>query len=213
MSASGDGVAGMFRYAWRLLPLPGIALSAALLCLLPVVVSFRFLDFQQVAAIGESIAPMLGILLLTPLAFCEGSVGRQEALACRPVSYWRGFALRLGLTVLFTLFAVCGFITLASIGANGFDVWRMGVGLAATAFIYGSLGLTIGHFSRSQPASYLFPFAFFALEFYTHGQYTGRFYTLSLSTGTLWMEKVILLGAATLVLLCNIRFCKRQVLL
>lgn len=200
----------MCRENWKLLPLPGIVLSAMLLLLLPFVVSFQYLDFQPIATIGETVAPILGILLLTPLAFCEGPIGRHETLACRPVPYWRGFAIRLCIMILTTVLSIGLFIVLAAWQSNLFDVLTMGIGLATTALFYGSMALTIGHVTHSQSASYLVAFAFFVLEFYTRGKYTGRYYTLSLMSGTLWEEKYLLFSIAAMLLVINIFLCKRQ---
>lgn len=193
----------MLKYRLKRLPWIGIALSAVILALLPFVASFRFLDFSALATIGETIFPLIGILLLTPLAFGEGGTGQQEVLTIRPTPYWRGFLLRLLMMAGFALICVLAFVCIAAASANAFDMKEMVTGLYVSALLYGSLGLTVGHLSRNQPISYLVPFALFTVEFFTRGQYTGRYFTLSLMNGGLLPEKYILLIIALLLLFLN----------
>ena len=200
----------MHRYHWKLLPWPSLALCAALLALLPCVVSFRYLGFQEVATIGECFAPLVGTLLFTPLAFCEGHVGRREALGARPVPYARGFGARLALMLAMTALASTAFVGIAAARAHRFAWFPMGAGLLVTMLLYGGLGLTTGHLLHNQAAAYLLPLAVFALEFFTRGQYTGRFFTLSLMRGAFQPEKWML-GAGALALLGgNVALCARQ---
>lgn len=200
----------MCKYALKLLPWPNILLGGILLALLPLVISLRFLDFTRVALIGEGSLPVLGIVLLTPLAFCEGE-GRREVLACRVVPYWRGFAVRLSAMVLLVLCAAGIFVAWAQAQANALDAAALWMGLSITMLSVGVMGLTVGHLTSNQAMSYLIPFGFFILEFYTRGRFTGRFFLLSLIEGTLRPEKFIWLGVAAALLLINIPLSLRQV--
>lgn len=201
----------MCKYNLKLLPFYNIALCAVLLACLPVVISFRFLAFPDIAKIGESFLPLLGVLLFTPLAFCEGSVERQEALACRPCLYWKGFAVRFIAILMLALLFVCIYIGIAGLSASTFDTVPMWIGLSASMLVMGSIGLTLGHITRNQSISYLVPIAYFSLEYYTHGQYTGRFFLLSLMDGVLKPEKTTLMLAALMLLALNVVLSMRQV--
>lgn len=201
----------MRRYDMKLLPWIGIALCALILVLLPVIVSFRYLDTAQIGMIGECVAPVLGMLILTPLAFGEDHVGRREVLGCRPTSYWHGFTARLAFSLALEILCVASFVLLARSQSLPFDEPEMGIGLLATALTFGCMGLTLGQAVRSQPISYLVPFACFLVEFFTRGRFTGRFFLLSMMEGKLCGEKLVLLGIAILVLLTNIPLSMRQV--
>ena len=201
----------MCKYSMKLLPLYSIALGLVLTALLPAIVSFRFLGFQEVAVIGESFLPMTGILLITPLAFCEGPPGRQETLAVRPTPYWKGFLTRLVMMAAVSALFTAAFVLMARMQANAFDAGAMWFGLYATVLLLGSLGLTVGHITRSQPAAYMIPAGIFILEYFTHGKYTGRFFLLSLMDGALRPEKTALFLAACALLAWNVFLSVRQV--
>ena len=201
----------MCKYDMKLLPIYSIALSLMLTALLPAIVSFRFLGFQEVAIIGESFLPMIGILLITPLAFCQGPSGLHETLAVRPTPYWKGFLLRLVMMAAVSALFVAAVVLMAGMQANAFDAGAMWFGLYATALFLGGLGLTAGHITRSQPAAYMIPVGVFALEYFTHGKYTGRFFLLSLMDGTLRTEKTALFLAACALLAWNVILSVRQV--
>ncbi len=201
----------MCRYHFKLLPWASVALCLLLLALLPMVISFRFLALRQVGTIGEVVIGLAGILLLPPLAFREDHEGRREALGCRPVAYWRGFAVRLALMSVVVALCVGAYIGMAALHANPFDEGAVFVGLWVTATVLGGMGLAIGHGTRSQTAAFLLPTAYFALELFTKGRYTGRFFLLSLMEGELRPEKWVLGGMGVAVLLVNVALSGRQV--
>ncbi len=201
----------MFRYQLKLLPFWNLLLCAALLILLPLVVSFRFLEFQQIGTIGETVAPLLGILLLTPLAFLEDLDGQREALAVRPTPYWCGFMMRVALVTLLLALGIAALLSVAAAYALPFSFGAMFVGLLASAALYGGIGLLTGHLSKSRTLAYLLPMFLFSLEFFTRGKYTGRFFSLSLMEGVLRPEKWALLAAGAALLTANVILSKRQV--
>ncbi len=211
MTASARGVTGMYKYHLKLLPLPSIALCALVIAVLPVIISFRFLAFQQVGTIGEMVMPLVGTLLLTPLAFREDGIGRREVLASSPTPYWRGFAVRLAAMALLTVLYVCLYIGIAALSANPFSWGAAFIGLLTTALTFGAIGLTAGHLWHNQALAYLLPMTCFAIEFFTKGKYTGRFYLLSLTEGALHPEKWVLLALAIALLAVNAALSQRQV--
>ncbi|HWI62446.1 MAG TPA: ABC transporter permease [Symbiobacteriaceae bacterium] len=152
--------------------------AALTVLLLPVAVTLFTNSRAGPLQFAELFWPLGAPVLMAALFSREWEGGTAEVLFSRPVSRTALLAGRVTVAA-GLLLTVClvGWGTLAVLGQP--------VGLGAVlkvvmpgALALGAVGLLVGTASRSSPAGYLVPTAWWLIDWFSGGSYTGRFYLL-----------------------------------
>lgn len=189
----------VLRYDFKL-QLHGGALAAmAVPALVPLVLNVERVPLE----FAELFWPITGPLLLAALFSREWESGTAEVLLARPVS--RLGLLSLRLVTALSLLSCAFLLGWAAFGLRGVPVPLhevLAVSLPGTVAM-GALGLFTGTASRSSPAGYLAPLAWWLIDFVSKGTYTGKLYLFGGPADEKWWLATLALGlvAATWLLL------------
>lgn len=178
------------KYHLRL-QLGGAALAVLLL---PVAVTIFTNSRAGPVQFAELFWPLGAPVLMAALFSREWEGGTAEVLFFRPVSRTALLAGRAAVAVLLLL-ASClvGWGTQAAFG-QPVGLWAVLKAVMPGALALGAVGLLVGTAARSSPAGYLVPTAWWLIDWFSGGSYTGRFYLLGPEK-----EWLLALAAAALV--------------
>lgn len=180
-----------------------IAVSAALLVLVPFIVGTANLDRQTSAVPLEMFVSLIGIVLLTPVFSPEQNRELDDLVSSKYISTTRIYLIRTACSVLASALLIGLFSVY--MGIQNCDVTPLlAAGTLSDAIFLGSLGMFTSAVCGSTVVGYMPPIFFYMLN-YGMGSKLKAFYLFSMTVGKyapkIWMlaAGVLLMGAALLL--------------
>ncbi|WP_141432933.1 hypothetical protein [Bacillus sp. 03113] len=199
-------------YNLKLIPKVNILACVLIVPLSSFLFSFKMLNFQEMADIGELIISLCGLVLLPSLCFPEKNKGTKETVYAKKMPLVWPELTRLVMGILLVFLSIVLFVYLAYLQGSSFSFYKIILGVFTTALSLGIIGYSVGIFTENLSLSYLLPFSWYMLELFTRGKYTKEVYLFSLRTGDLIEGKYILLLFSILLLCIDflyLRYWKR----
>ena len=197
-------VAGINLKHNALLP---IAVSAALLLLIPVIVGTANLDLYASAVPLEMFVSLIGIVMLTPVFQPEQNAEIDDLVSSKYVSTTKIYLIRTVYSIIALVLFICMFSGYMCIRDCDVDLWLM-TGTLSDAIFLGSLGMITSSIGGSTVVGYMIPIVFYTLN-YGMGSKLKNYYLFSMTTGKfepkIWMLITGILFIAASVIFRGIR--------
>ena len=168
---------------------------------IPFVVSFKFIEYRDMAKISEWLYSLLGIVLLTYIMNIDKKRGIGDVINSKQKRHSDTFLIRLFInsTVLFLLIVIMNIFALSQNAV--FPFWKITLGSFVTAIFLGLVGLTISSIVNIS-TGYMISMAYYVIDLMTGGKYTGDFYLFSLLNDS-WGGKYYLIGVSVGLIIAN----------
>lgn len=193
----------IIKYNSKILFNLNVIAAIVVAALIPIIFSFRLLNFSEMAQISERIISIIGILLLPFIAHIEKRDNIEEVIFPKKTHHALIFLLRyflLSLLVILIIFALC---IVAKLQGAEFNISKILFGTSISAIFFGTLGLTVSNLTRTLSSGYLIGFAYYLFDYMSHGKYTKSFYSFSLMNNS-FSEKYYLLAVTGILFLINV---------
>lgn len=188
------------RHNFKIIAGYNLVAAAGLLVLIPLLFSFRYIDYKGMAYVGEYFLSISGILLITHIGNIEEGYGIEDVVYSKVTPHVFTFITRLVISFWLT-FAAVGIVAVAARMSGGmFPVWKIWAGVFITSLFLGIVGMTVATIVKNLVSGYLAAFGYFLFELFTGGKYTGEFYLLSLLKDSFVAKYRILLLTAILLI-------------
>ncbi|MBP1996053.1 hypothetical protein [Paenibacillus eucommiae] len=172
-----------------------------LICLM---FNLRFVDFKEMAQIGEMYVSLLGIFMLPHITMPEQTDSVHETIFPRSVRHVYMVLIRIVLSVGLLGIMVAAIALLAYGQGGQFSFPEMVGGVWISTVLLGAVGLTIATITGNIAAAYIGSFMYYVLELFTKGKYTGDLYLFSLLDGRFESGKFVLAVVALVLLAFNL---------
>lgn len=191
------------RYNFKILLNINVAAAFAYILITPAVLSYRYLNFYDMAKIGENYCALVGIILFVYLGNFEDANDLNGITYTRSTKHINIFLLRLIMMTTLTVLLIGLPILFARLHGGNFDSTRILFGVLISALFLGMLGLTVSNITNNMVAGYMVSFGYYIFEFITKGKYTGDFYLMSLLKNS-FSEKIHILWIIGAMIIINI---------
>lgn len=176
--------------------------------LMPLFISLKHLNSQEIALQAEKYMMLLGMVLLTDMMSSEKLSGTGDVIYQTKVKHSTAFIIRLSLAVFVLAIEISLLFIYAGLMHSAIAFTCYMAVLITSCFI-GILGLFIATLTNIAVA-YLIIFAYYMLDLMTHGQYFWRFTLFSYLEGGLSSKLSLLIGALCLSSFLFIYFRHRR---
>lgn len=184
-----------------------IAVSAALLFLIPVMVGTANLDIYASAVPLEMFVSLIGIVMLTPVFQPEQNAEIDDLVSSKYISTAGIYLIRTIYSIIAIVLFICIFSGYMSIRDCDVDL-RLMTGTLSDAIFLGSLGMITSSICGSTAVGYMIPIVFYTLN-YGMGSKLKNYYLFSMTIGEfgpkIWMLITGILLIAASILFRGIR--------
>lgn len=174
--------------------LPYVICAVLFVCLLPLLVGTRNLEYGQSAQIVERIFSLVGILLLIPIFAPDRDGGTFAVIRSRKTNYLTILLSRLLVELVLIGLLLLGVLAMLQVGASQFDFGRFFFAGMATVIFVGGLGVLVYAVTDQIVVAFMIPILYYVACFGGGVKYFGQFYLFTLAAQN-WSSKWWLLGA------------------
>lgn len=165
-----------------------ILVSAALLCIAPLLMGVKNLDQGQAAKALEMYMALLGIILLPPIFFPEQDLCIRELTNAKYCSNVKVHGIRLLESMIVLLLFIGIFIWMLRGGGSTFPTVKFFWGTVAGAVFLGGLGVLAHSLSNQIAIAYMIPVMYYVGNF-SGDKYFGKCYLFSMMKNS-YEEKI-----------------------
>lgn len=184
--------------------------AAAVVLLSFIIFSYTYLNYDEMARIGEMCLSITGIILFTSIGNIEERENIQESIYTRKIPHVLALVTRLSTAALLCFGLIYPEVLYGKYMGGSFSVIEMTAGIWISAVYLGMVGFAVCVFSGSMTAGYLVSFGYFIFEFMTKGKYTKDLFVLSLLKHSFHEKYLVLLAAVVLVTISLVYIYKKS---